>query len=125
MDFRTRVTPAREFESYTPQELALKRQTIENRQWEREVERILGVPVPGEFLDTHFRVYINKNFPIPAADVEAFTRYVVDQERRRPPPPTYSEYTRAWHASKPEGQQHFAYPRVDDRDEPFSYNFYR
>lgn len=124
MNFRTRVTPSREFESYTPNELGLKQLTVDNRLWEKEIERVLGRSVQGEYFDLHFRRYINKRFPLATVDVDDFSKYVLEEERKRGYP-SYSEYTKTWHASKPEGQRHFAYPRVDHRDEPESYTFQR
>lgn len=124
MDFRTRVTPSREFESYTPNELMLKRLTLENRSWERSVEQVLGRSVYGEHLDLHFRRYINKHFPLPAVDEKDFAKYVVEEEQKRGAA-VYTDYTKTWHASLPEGQKHFAYPTMDYRDEPSSYTLER
>lgn len=123
MDFRARVTPSREFESYTPNELMLKRLTVDNRTWEKQVESILRRPLQGELLDRYFRHYINKHFPLTAVDAEDFAKFVLEEERKRGEP-VYSEYTRTWHASLPGGQRHFSYPIVDTREEPDSFNMF-
>lgn len=123
MDFRARVLPSREFESYTPNELLLKRRTVDNRAWERQVEAVLGRPLHGERLDRYFRHYINKLFPLTTVDEADFAKFVLEEEGKRGEP-VYSDYTRAWHTSLPEGQRHFSYPIVDTREEPDSFNMF-
>lgn len=124
MDFRYRTTPSREFESYTPNELALKRLTLDDRAWELELERLLGKPVHGMHLDLYYRHYINEKFPLPRADPLDFMTYVIDEEKKKVAT-MYSDFTRAWHASKPEGQRHFAYPSMDYKDQPDAFPLHR
>ena len=109
--FAARVLPTPTFESYTPTELQLARETLQNPAWVHAAQTSLGVR--GTDLDTYYRGYINENFPLPRADPAAFWAYVAAQHRqaawaRDMRFETYQQ--RLWWASHPHGQRFEAYP---------------
>lgn len=129
MDFRSRATPSKLFDAYTPTELALKRATVDDKDWAHSINIIIGQqtgrPLDGNRLDLHFRQYINKHFPLQQAHVNDFENYVLQEELKTPAPPAFSRNTQLWHSSHPHGQQNLNYPSMNHRDEPDSFDLLR
>jgi hypothetical protein len=109
------------FESYTPTELALRRQTVESTSWITELNKKVPVPVQRHELDTFFISYINNKFPLPRVDVENFTEFVMEQKKKK--------YTQSplglWWYSHPSGQTNFAYPSMDHQLPPSQFDMFR
>lgn len=119
MDFGTRLTPHKLFESYTPTELALKRMTLDNPDWVHGISTIIAQntwkPLAAQELEVYFREFINLRFPLPRPDVNEFENYVLKQEERKARVRIYTEDWRLWNASHPAGQKGFQYPQKDYR----------
>lgn len=127
MEFTSRFIPNKVFDPYTPTELALKRVTLDNRDWVRNINIIIGNQtgrhIHRERLDLHFRQYVNKKFPLEKVDVNDFENYLLQQELNSRPPPVYSEDMKLWHSHHPHGQKGYAYPTMDHREEPNTFDF--
>lgn len=119
-DYATRMVPRKVFESYTPAEIALRRATLENDAWVQQMDRLVREVVGRRLaltrLDEIFGDYINVHFPIAVVNIEAFGRYVLEEEVRRPVERT-SEHQQLWWSSNPRGQRFHAYPLVDEPPE--------
>ena len=114
------MVPRKVFESYTPAEIALRRATLENDAWVQQMDRLVRERVGRRLaltrLDGLFGDYINVYFPIAVVDMDAFERYVLEEEMRRPVD-RISEEQKLWWSSNPRGQRFHAYPLVDEPPE--------
>lgn len=119
-EYGSRMVPRKVFESYTPVEISLRRATIENDAWVQQMDRLVreavGRRVALTRLDDIFGAYINVHFPIAVVDIDAFERYVLEEEVRRPVE-RHSEEQQLWWSSNPRGQRFHAYPLVDEPPE--------
>lgn len=113
-----RMVPRNVFESYTPVEIALRRATIENDAWVRQmnllIQERIGRRIALTRLDEIYRHFINVHFPIEVVDVNKFARFVLEEEGRRPVERT-SAQQQLWWSSNPRGQNFHAYPLVDEQ----------
>jgi len=118
--YAMRMVPRNVFESYTPVEIALRRATIENDAWVRQmnllIQERIGRRIALTRLDEIYRHFINVHFPIEVVDIDAFASFVLSEENRRPEERT-SAQQKLWWSSDPKGQIFHAYPAIDEPPE--------
>jgi hypothetical protein len=129
-NFANRMVTPRVFESYTPLELVLRKATVDNPEWVKDVVRIVsrrtGRHLTLNRLDVHFRQYINAYFPLATAESNLFENYVLWEEETLPQEEKeQTEQYQQWRASHPYGQRFDPYPRRDDRYGPSNFDLVR